>query len=153
MRIATAGSPRVGGRADLESLAGTLRAIGAPLRPRGRTVTVALVGERRMASLNRRYKGRSGAAEILTFPCGDGPGPAAETPLGEICLCWASLVRGARGRGVSRRAYAARLVAHGLLHLAGHRHSTAAEERRMERAERRLLRGHLGAREIERLFA
>jgi len=97
--------------------------------------------------------GRSGAAEILTFPCGDGPGPAAETPLGEICLCWASLVRGARGRGVSRRAYAARLVAHGLLHLAGHRHSTAAEERRMERAERRLLLGHLGAREIERLFA
>ena len=153
MRIATAGSPRVRGRAELERLAGMFRAIGEPLRPRGRTVTVALVGERRMACLNRRYKGRSGAAEILTFPCGDGPGPAAETPFGEICLCWASLVRGARGRGVSRRAYAARLLAHGLLHLMGRRHSTAAEERRMERAERRLLVGHLAEREIERLFA
>jgi probable rRNA maturation factor len=153
MRIVTAGSPRLRGRAELERIAGMLRAIGAGLRPRGRTVTVVLVGERRMALLNRRYKGRAGAAEILTFPCGDAPGPRMETPLGEICLCWASLGRGAQRRRVSRRAYAARLVVHGLLHLAGRSHATSAAERRMEAAERRLLHGRLAASEIERLFA
>ncbi len=153
MRIVIDGSRRVRGRSEIDRIGETLRALAAPLRPRGRAVAVALVGERRMASLNRRYKGRRGAAEILTFPYPGAPGPRGETPLGEICLCWASLERGAGRRGVPPRAYAVRLVVHGLLHLGGRRHGTAAEERSMESAERRLLGGRLSARVIERLFA
>ncbi len=153
MRILTAGDERVRGRAALERAAPVLAALCAPIPPRRAAVTVAVVGERRMAALNRRYKGRRGSAEILTFPCGRVPGQREETPIGEICLCWARLERGARGRGVSARSYAARLVVHGLMHLGGRRHATPAEERRMEAVERRELRRVLAARVVERLFA
>jgi rRNA maturation RNase YbeY len=153
MRIVTAGDARVRGRAALERAAGMLGALGEAIPPRGRTVIVAVVGERRMAVLNRRYKSRRGPAEILTFPYRGVPGPRDESPVGEICLCWARLERGAKRRGVSPRSYAVRLVLHGLMHLAGRRHGTAQEERRMEAAERRSLRRVLGPRLIERLFA
>ena len=106
-----------------------------------------------MARLNRVYKKRAGAAEILTFPCSGAPDPEGDAPLGEIYLCWTRLVRGARLRDVSPRVYAARLVVHGLLHLRGHRHDDSRSARRMEAAEARLLKRYLSQREVKRLFA
>jgi len=47
-----------------------MRDLGARARGEGE-VGVTLIGRRRMAYLNRLYKGRRGAAEILTFPYGD----------------------------------------------------------------------------------
>ena len=114
---------------------------------------VTWVGERKMATLNRVYKRRRGAAEILTFSYRGAAGRVPESPAGEIYLCWARLVRGAKRRGVSPRAYAARLLVHGLLHLRGHRHDTASAGARMEAAERRFLRGNFSERVLERLFA
>lgn len=117
-----------------------------------RLVEVTLVGERRMARMNRRYRGRRGAAEILTFDYGAAAGGCADDPRGEILICGKRLVAGARRAGVSRRAYLLRLLAHGLCHLKGHSHRGEAAGARMEAVERRCLEGLLSAREIGRLF-
>ncbi len=106
-----------------------------------------------MARLNGTYKGRRGACEILTFPCAGGVDPGKEAPIGEIYLCFDRLAAGAGRRGVSTRAYAARLLVHGLLHLKGFRHGDPRSEARMEAAEKRALGRHLSRRELERLFA
>jgi probable rRNA maturation factor len=151
--LTIAASARLGGRGAREGLSPFLRSVARGLAPRDARVEVNWVGEGTMARLNRTYKKRTGAAEILTFPCGGAPDPGGEAPFGEIYLCWTRLVLGARLRGVSPRSYGARLVVHGLLHLRGHRHGDSRSAGRMETAEARILKRHLSEREVKRLFA
>ena len=153
MRLAIAGNARLGGLRERAKLSPLLRSVASPIAPRGARVAVTWIGERTMARLNREYKNRRGAAEILTFPRGDGPDPEGDVPLGEICLCWTRLRRGARLRGVSPRSYGARLVVHGCLHLRGYRHDDARSAGRMEALEARFLKRHLSGEEVRRLFA
>jgi probable rRNA maturation factor len=153
VKLMIAGSARLGSRAARARLSPLLRDVAAGVAPRNALVAVNWIGERAMARLNGLYKKRTGAAEILTFPYGGAPDPEGDAPLGEIYLCWTRLVRGARRRGVSPRAYGARLVVHGLMHLRGHRHDDARSEARMEAAEERIMKRHCSEREVERLFA
>jgi probable rRNA maturation factor len=153
VRLMIAGSARLGSCGARARVSPLLRVVASPVEPRGALVAVNWIGERAMARLNGAYKRRTGATEILTFPCGGALDPEGDAPLGEIYLCWTRLVRGARLRGVSPRAYAARLVVHGLLHLRGYRHDDSRSAGRMEAAEARLLERHLSEREVKRLFA
>ena len=153
MKLAIAGSARLGSRGARARISPFLRSVASRVAPRDACVAVNWIGERTMTRLNRVYKKRTGGAEILTFPCCGAPDPGGEAPLGEIYLCWARLVRGARLRGVSPRVYGARLVVHGLLHLRGYRHDDSRSAGRMEAAESRLLKRHLSEREVKRLFA
>jgi probable rRNA maturation factor len=123
----------------------------------GRSVDVMLIGERRMARLNRAYKGRRGAAEILTFAYGDEDGAGSahgddEAAFGEILLCWKRLAASAERLGVPNRAYLLRLVAHGLAHLEGFAHGDDESADRMEVRERRLLEGSVKAAYIRKMY-
>jgi len=124
--------------------------LAAPVPPRGATVELTLVGERRMAALNRAWRGKRGATAILTFPYGEDGG--GEDPVGEILICWKRLETGARRRGVTPERWFLRLVAHGLMHLRGHVHDDESSARRMERAERRILAGVVEPWTLDRLF-
>jgi rRNA maturation RNase YbeY len=153
VRTIAAISGRLKDRAEFERLSPFLCSLAARVPPRRAFVEINCVGERKMAFLNRVHRGRAGAAEILTFHYGGGPDDGMESPLGEIYLCWARMRRGAKRRGVSRKAYAARLLAHGLFHLRGWRHDSEESEARMEAAERRFLQGRFSERVLKRLFA
>ena len=115
-------------------------------------VDVTLIGERRMAVLNREYKGRRGAAEILTFVYEDDPSPAGEGPSGEILICWKRLAASAGRLGVSRRAYLLRLVAHGLSHIEGFKHGDDMDAEGMEKREREIIEGTVNEKDIEKMF-
>lgn len=152
MRI-TAGSSSssVTGKREFDRATGMMEALG--LRGAGgRRIEVTLVGERRMAGLNRKYKGRRGAAEILTFAYDDDPSPRGEDPAGEILICWKRLAASAARLGVSRRAYLLRLVAHGLSHLEGFSHWEDGEAEGMEKREREILEGMVSGRDLARMF-
>lgn len=152
MRITAGSSSRaVSGRREFERAAPLIEELGSRSRGPG-AVEVTLIGERRMALLNRGYKGRKGAAEILTFSYDDDPSPAAGGPAGEILICWKRLEASALALKVSKRSYLLRLVAHGLSHLEGHTHSGDAEAARMERRERSLLAGIIPERDLERML-
>jgi probable rRNA maturation factor len=153
VKLTISESARLGSREARARLSPFLRSVASMIAPRDAGVAVNWIGERAMTRLNRAYKRRSGAAEILTFPCCGAPDPGGEAPLGEIYLCWNRLVRGAGLRDVSPRVYAARLVVHGLFHLRGYQHDDARSAERMEAAEARFLKRHLSEREVRRLFA
>jgi rRNA maturation RNase YbeY len=155
MMIVPSSRPRVTGKAEFEKVVPRMKSLAMDLPPRRAIVEVNLVGERRMADLNRKYRGGRGAAEILTFSyVSDANDPVGEERVaGEIYLCWKALSAGARRRKVSRQVYALRLLAHGLCHLKGIGHADPGSERRMEEVEQRLLKGHCAEKELERLFA
>jgi probable rRNA maturation factor len=94
-------------------------------------VTLRIVGAREGRSLNRRFRGKDYATNVLSFPY--------ESGAGDVVLCHPVIAREARAQGKKLEAHYAHLVLHGLLHLRGYEHEKKREASRMERAEIRLL--------------
>ena len=114
----------------------------APARARG-VVSVALVSDRRVRTLNRSYRRKDYATDVLSFPAGDSSAsiPYSLIPdpfLGDIVIARGVARRQAREAGHSERTEIRVLALHGLLHLLGYDHER--DQGRMLRVERRLRR-------------
>jgi probable rRNA maturation factor len=96
------------------------------------TITVRIVGGREGRALNRKFRGRDKATNVLSFPYGGGRG--------DIVLCHPVVATEARAQGKALAAHYAHLAVHGALHLRGHDHAKKRDAERMERAEIRILR-------------
>jgi len=105
----------------------------APARARG-VVSVALVSDARVRALNRRYRGRDYATDVLSFPS------RARPFLGDIVIARGVARRQAREAGHSEATELRVLALHGLLHLLGYDHER--DRGRMRRIETRLRRRH-----------
>lgn len=103
-------------------------------------LTVRIVGEVEGAELNRRWRGRPAATNVLSFPVA-GVERVAPDLLGDIVICAPVVVREAGEQGKALEAHFAHLVVHGVLHLLGHDHADERAARRMERLERCILAG------------
>ena len=102
------------------------------------SVTVRVVGEEESARLNRRYRGRRHATNVLSFAAvslADGSRPV----LGDLVIAAQVVAREAAEQGKTPRAHWVHLVIHGCLHLLGYDHATDAERHVMEARERQLL--------------
>jgi probable rRNA maturation factor len=99
----------------------------APERP----LTLRVVGAREGRALNRQFRRRDRATNVLSFAYGGE---------GDIVLCHPVVAREARSQGKSVRAHYAHLVVHGVLHLRGYEHDEKASAQRMEAREIRILR-------------
>jgi probable rRNA maturation factor len=103
-------------------------------------VSLRVVGPAEGRRLNRDYRGKDYATNVLSFPAG--PVPAVvPRPLGDLVVCASVVAREAREQNKPVRAHWAHLVVHGVLHLLGHDHENDDEGRRMERREIAVLRG------------
>ena len=98
------------------------------------TVTLRFVAEAEGRRLNREFRGKDYATNVLTFAYN----VAALT--GDVVICAPVVAREARVQGKAVVAHYAHLVVHGLLHLQGHDHEEEAPAARMERRERAILR-------------
>lgn len=100
-------------------------------------VGVRLASDRTMAQANRRYRGRSGPTDVLSFPSGH-PSEDGTVYLGDILVGMDRARKAAQEAGKPLAWEVKRLLLHGLLHLLGYDHET--DGGRMERKERRLRR-------------
>ena len=96
-------------------------------------VTVRYVGAAESRRLNRRFRGKDYATNVLSFPY------SAKPLEGDLVICAPVVAREAREQGKALRAHHAHMLVHGLLHLAGLDHERAREAARMEGRERRIL--------------
>jgi len=102
--------------------------------PRPASVTVRFVALAEGQRLNREFRGKDYATNVLSFPYGEGGRLE-----GDVVICAPVVAREARDQGKAIRAHYAHLVVHGLLHLQGLDHERAADARRMESRERAIL--------------
>jgi probable rRNA maturation factor len=137
----------------------------APARVRG-TVTLALVSDARIRTLNREYRGKDYVTDVLSFPAEEGAAsdvrikqgrrvsPAHSWPLsgggasraagqagahlGDVVIATGVAGRQARAAGHSLATELRVLALHGLLHLLGYDHER--DDGEMARVERRLRR-------------
>ncbi|MGQ0509739.1 MAG: rRNA maturation RNase YbeY [Betaproteobacteria bacterium] len=98
----------------------------------GMQATLRVVGAAEGRRLNRAFRNRDYATNVLSFHYGRNRG--------DIVLCHPVIAREARTQGKPLLAHYAHMVVHGLLHLRGLDHARRAEAERMERREIRILR-------------
>lgn len=97
-------------------------------------MTLRLVDEEEGRTLNRDYRGKDYATNVLTFVYDDLPYTA-----GDIVICPAVVAREAREQGKAVEAHYAHLTVHGVLHLQGYDHEDDGEAEEMESRETQIV--------------
>jgi len=98
-------------------------------------VTVRYVALAEARRLNREFRGKDYATNVLSFPYG----ASRRSVSGDIVICAPVVAREAREQRKGLEAHHAHLLVHGLLHLQGYDHERETAARRMERRERQVL--------------
>ena len=99
-------------------------------------IAVRVVGRSEGRMLNRSYRHKDYATNVLTFVFRDTP------PFeGDLALCAPVITQEAREQGKSVAAHYAHLVVHGVLHLQGYDHEKKPDARVMENRESRIITG------------
>jgi probable rRNA maturation factor len=110
-------------------------------------VTVRIVGEEEGRALNRDYRKKDYATNVLTFDYAPGPSAQANlAPAGpvqaDLVLCAPVIAQEARAQRKTLQAHYAHLLVHGTLHAQGYDHETSdADARAMEALEAGILAG------------
>ncbi|MEK7768627.1 MAG: rRNA maturation RNase YbeY [Pseudomonadota bacterium] len=116
-------------------------AAGVPTRPQFRKwvkaaltrdaeIVLRIVDEAEARDLNRNFRGKDYATNVLTFVYGD-----AQPLSGDIVLCAPVVEKEAKQQRKNLTAHYAHLTAHGVLHLQGWNHANEADAVAMERLE------------------
>lgn len=129
----------VDGRALVAAARRLLESVGET----GSSLSLRLVDDRTIRSINRTHRGKDLPTDVLSFPLAEGPAPAAdrtapERMLGDVVISVETARRQARDYDAPLQDELYRLLIHGVLHVLGHDHEQARERRRMESEERRL---------------
>ena len=97
-------------------------------------ISVRIVDEDEGRRLNREFRGKDYATNVLTFDYAHEPVVTAD-----LVLCAPVVEREALAAGLTLEAHYAHLLVHGTLHAQGYDHETEAEARLMEGRESELL--------------
>ncbi len=105
-------------------------------------IAIRLTSDAEVQALNRDYRGKDAATNVLSFPMLDAnelanvaQNPQPEILLGDIVLALETCAREAVEKGVSLEAHAAHLIVHGSLHLLGYDHIDDDNAAQMEAIE------------------
>ena|ERR1051325_6414907 len=110
-----------------------LRAVGATRR----TASIVFVSDAAIRKLNRQFRGKDRATDVLSFPTrAEKFEQENRSHLGEVVISVQRAVAQAKQNGLGLTGEIQQLVLHGLLHLCGYDHETDHGE--MNRLELRL---------------
>ena len=113
-------------------------------RIREADLAIRIVGAREGRALNRHYRGKDYATNVLSFPAElpDGLPEGVRLPLlGDLVICAPVVAREAKEQRKPVAAHYAHLTVHGALHLLGWDHEDPREAKCMEQLEREILAG------------
>lgn len=133
-------------RAGVPAAASFRKWVSAALTGRIREADLAIrvVGEDEGRSLNRHYRGKDYATNVLSFPAElpEGLPKGVKLPLlGDLVICAPVVAREALEQNKALSAHYAHLTVHGALHLLGWDHEDEREAEAMEQLEREVLAG------------
>ena len=107
-------------------------------RIREADLAIRIVDEREGCALNRHYRGKDYATNVLSFPA-ELPEGVKLPLLGDLVICAPVVAREASEQGKTVTAHYAHLTVHGVLHLLGWDHDDEKEAEAMEQLEREVL--------------
>lgn len=116
------------------------RAVAAVLPNDSRNLDVLLTGDAEIRVLNKQWRGKDQATNILSFPSMEMPVPAGEVAhLGNLVLAWDTIEREAEAAQKPLIDHVVHLIVHGMLHLQGYDHESDVDGDEMEAQEAKIL--------------
>jgi probable rRNA maturation factor len=100
----------------------------------GGEITIRLVDADEGQALNKEYRGKDYATNVLSFPYDSEP-----VVMGDLVICPSVVAREAAEQNKALAAHYAHLTVHGMLHLQGWDHENDADAQAMEDEEREIL--------------
>lgn len=100
-------------------------------------ISVVLCDDARIQQLNKAWRGKDQATNVLSFPAGGPGGPHRH--LGDIAIAYETVAREATSESKTLSAHLAHMAVHGFLHLAGYDHESDRDAEAMEELERQIL--------------
>ena len=127
-------------RAGIPAATSFRRWVAAALdgRIRRADLAIRLVDNKEGRALNRHYRGKDYATNVLSFPA-ELPEGVKLPLLGDLVICVPVVAREARDQGKQLNDHYAHLTVHGALHLLGWDHEDEREAECMEQLEREIL--------------
>jgi probable rRNA maturation factor len=117
-----------------------ISAAAAPMRLKQSELAIVLTDDSAIRALNRRWRGRDKATNVLSFPAhGLVPPGSGPRPLGDIVIAYETMTREAQEQGLPLTHHLTHLAVHGFLHLLGYDHESDTEAETMEQLERDIL--------------
>ena len=113
-------------------------ALGGAKRRKPADMAIRIVGTREGRTLNRDYRGKDYATNVLSFPVELPPGVTLPL-IGDLAICAPVVTREAAEQGKLANHHWAHMTVHGVLHLLGYDHIDEAEAEAMEALEARIL--------------
>lgn len=105
-------------------------------------LSIALVGDREMEPLNRKYRHKRKTTDVLSFFVEEQPLSGAKI-LGDVVISVEQARRQAKERGKTLKSEMVTLLIHGILHLLGYDHEKSARQAKIMFAYERKLLAHL----------
>lgn len=104
-------------------------------------LSIVLVNDEQMSSLNKQYRNRRGSTNVLAFAMREGDfGNISPELLGDVIISLPTAQREAEESGISLDNMISRLLVHGILHLVGFDHEGGeGAAREMEQRSSELL--------------
>lgn len=107
-------------------------------------IAVLLTSDERMQALNRQFRGRDRATNVLSFPQIEPTQPERRQLiegefLGDVAVAFETVAREAEDAGIALEHHLAHMVTHGCLHLLGHTHDASTDSKVMEALESEIL--------------
>ena len=104
-------------------------------------ISVAVVGDRRIAELNKTFRGHLGPTDVLAFPFGEKEmGLEDQKVFGEIVISAQRARHEARLRHIEAELELTLYAVHGMLHLVGYDHQSVQQAKKMRRRETEILK-------------
>lgn len=109
-------------------------------RRKATELSIRIVDTKEGRTLNREYRGKDYATNVLSFPVELPPGITLPL-IGDLAICAPVVAKEAKEQGKNPRHHWAHMTVHGVLHLLGYDHIADAEAEAMEALETRILAG------------
>jgi len=104
-------------------------------------LSILFTDDKRIAELNKQYRGKDKPTNVLAFPMAGDPTDVETGMLGDVVISVDTALSEAEGTGETPEEVIYRLVVHGLLHLLGYDHERSPrDEKIMFREQARLLK-------------
>jgi probable rRNA maturation factor len=152
LRLELASPPGDYAPPDLPALSREIERVMTPLfGDMSASVALSFVSDGEIRALNARYRGIDEETDVLSFPLWEedgrfAPPPWEEIPLGDVVVSPDFVRRNAESENISYNDEMARMIAHGVLHLAGYDHDTDERRREMWALQESIVTGYaLGA--------
>jgi probable rRNA maturation factor len=129
-------------RKEPQAAATIKRAIAAAAKAASKSraeLAIVLSDDSAIRALNRDWRGKDAATNVLSFPAAGSGKASARRYLGDIIIAYQTTAREAAAESKPFRHHLAHLAIHGYLHLIGYDHDNERAAQKMERMERAVL--------------